>query len=374
MNTDTLFALLRETVTGQPAIDKPTEGVGVACRVAKAHDLLHLLGGAADTAWGEEILQAQWQAMYRAERFTYELDRLSHALEAAQVRHIPLKGAVLRHAYPDTWMRTSCDMDILIQESDLERVSTLFTDTLSLQPAGKGTHDRAFFTESGLHIELHYSLIEDGLVKNAGAILSRVWEVSRPVEGAVWRLQMPDELFYFYHVAHLAKHVLGGGCGIRPLLDLWVLRHRVVYDASARQALIDEGDLTAFEAVAVGLSEVWFSAGAHDDRTEPLETYILRGGTYGNEENRLLTQHVAKGGRGKYILSRVFASYETLCVYYPEIKGRRWLVPYGQVRRWCRLLLPAKRKRSLQEWQTSRRLEEDPRATSTAQMLKDLGL
>lgn len=37
-----------------------------------------------------------------------------------KIAYIPLKGAVIRPYYPYDSMRTSCDIDILIHEEDLE--------------------------------------------------------------------------------------------------------------------------------------------------------------------------------------------------------------------------------------------------------------
>ncbi|MFX7845188.1 nucleotidyltransferase family protein, partial [Acinetobacter baumannii] len=80
---------------------------------------------------------------------------------------------------------------------------------------------------SGQHIELHFNLIEDHRIKGASAILNRVWDAAVPCGGWTYQYEMPDELFYFYHIAHMAKHVENGGCGIRPFLDIWVLMHYV---------------------------------------------------------------------------------------------------------------------------------------------------
>ncbi len=372
-NWDTLFVLLRRAIVGEPVAEQPLKGLELACRLAQKHDLLHLLGDVEDPSCATRILDAQGQALYRAERMTYELDRMCALLEKHHIPHIPLKGAVLRHAYPEVWMRTSCDIDLLVPEKDLDRATNLFQDELHWELTRKGSHDRSFHTDSELHIELHYTLIEGSLVKNSGVVLSTVWNVVESVEGYQWRRRMPDALFYYYHIAHMARHFQSGGCGVRSVMDLWILRHRVPGDAAGRQRLLEEGGLASFEQGMVELSEVWFSSAPYDEKTTRLAEYILRGGTYGMTENRLLIQRVSKGRMG-YLISRLFASYENLCVYYPKIKGRRWLIPYAQVRRWGRMLLPSKRRAAWKELQCGHHLADGEYVGEIRAICQDLDL
>jgi len=369
---DTLFALLRQTVTGTPAGERPPEEVEYACRLAHMHDLLHLMG-VAEGSCAPKVLEAQGQALYRSERLSYTLDRLCEVLEEAGVPHIPLKGAVLRHTYPEVWMRTTCDIDILIPEQDLDRACACLQNTLHWELVSKGSHDRCFNTESDLHVELHYSLIEDGVVKNATAVLSRAWQMSTPAEGCTWRHEMPDAFFYFYHIAHTAKHMQNGGCGIRSILDVWMMHHRMQGDEEGRRLLLEEGGLRTFSDAVTHLSEVWFSGAPFDDSTRRLTTYILRGGAYGEMDNRLLIQRLSKGRCG-YLRSRLFTSYDRLCYYYPVIKGRRWLIPYGQLRRWFRLLVPRKRRQAMEELRRGRELISGTNTSEIAAICQDLGL
>jgi hypothetical protein len=49
----------------------------------------------------------------------HEFERICLVLEKAKIPHIPLKGSVLRKLYKEPWLRTSCDIDILVQEETL---------------------------------------------------------------------------------------------------------------------------------------------------------------------------------------------------------------------------------------------------------------
>lgn len=102
---------------------------------------------------------------------------------------------------------------------------------------------------------------------------------------------MPDEYFYFYHIAHMAKHFVGtGGCGIRPFLDIWILNNRINFDREKRANLLSDGELDVFAKQAELLAEIWFGTAEHTEITKQMEEYILRGGVYGTNENRITVQ------------------------------------------------------------------------------------
>ena len=57
--------------------------------------------------------QKQLAAVFRYEQ-QYEFQRICAVLEQAEVSYIPLKGLLLRNCYPEGWMRTSGDLDLLV--------------------------------------------------------------------------------------------------------------------------------------------------------------------------------------------------------------------------------------------------------------------
>ena len=90
-------------------------------------------------------------------------------------------------------MRTSCDIDVLVKEENLKP-----------------------------------------------AIFDRVWEVSEEISPCHY--VMPDEVFYCYTISHIRKHLKDGGCGVRPLIDLWVLNNKIGCDDKKREELLKKAD------------------------------------------------------------------------------------------------------------------------------------
>ena len=149
---------------------------------------------------------------------------------------------------------------------------------------------------------------------------------------------MTGELFLLYHIYHMAKHFINGGCGIKPLVDLWLIRNKMPIDESRALAMLEEGGLLEFYKKSIALCNVWFDGGVHDTTTREMEEYILQGGVYGTLEQQLAMSQSRKGGKGKHLMSKIFLPYRKMLIYYPSLQKAPILYPIYQVRRWLRIL------------------------------------
>lgn len=381
--TNILFALLRCAVcetklTGQERAQYSPGMLPELLRMASKHDVAHLLVVGLkknDLLTKEDAkLEAHMlKAVYRHERMRYAYEEICNALEEAQIPFLPLKGSVIRKYYPEPWMRTSCDIDILVHSEDWEKARAYLQQQRNYVELGRSTHDVSLETPNGIHVELHYNLMEEGRVKNAIGVLRSVWDYATLRENSGYWYEMTDAYFYFYHIAHMAKHFEVGGCGIRPFLDLWILDHKEDADIPARNALLEQGKLLPFAEGARRLSEVWLAGREPDALTRQMENYLLRGGIYGSAENRVALQQRKQGGRLGYLLSRIFAPYAILKRYYPVLEKHPWLFPAMQVRRWLMLLRPDVAQRTRRELLVNGTLDKT-RAEDMHALLKSLGL
>ncbi len=355
-----LFALLRSAICGTPLqeqekVSASPEMLSKLVAISKRHDISHLLAFACDInsipiSGAVDIKADIAKAVYRYEQINYELGRFCKALEQAQIAFMPLKGAVLRNYYPKPWMRTSCDIDVLVHEADAEQATDLLVADCGYTRAGKNSHDISLFSPNHVHIELHYQLVEDWFVNpSATTALSEIWSHAVKAAGFDYRYEMPDDFFYFYHIAHMAKHFENGGCGIRSFLDLWILDHIDGVNQANRDALLQQGGLLQFAGIARLLSKIWFGNGIHTVLTQYMEQFVLSGGVYGTSENRIAVQQQRKGGRFKYALSKIFIPYDVIKFHYPILKKHRWLTPIMEVRRWFKLAFCGHAKRTLRE-------------------------
>ena len=377
-----LFSIIRNVVCGEPL----SQSVQDACTpevleslysLAKKHDLAHLIAcglekfDKPDSEIISKFQDAKKRAVMRYLRSEYELNRIGHVLENNRIQHIPLKGAVLREYYPEQWMRTSGDLDILVHENEVEQASGVLETTLRYTRIKKGDHDISLRSSSGLLIELHYLAIDEGRFPHAQRILSRIWDDSIATSG--FRRNLPDELFYFYHIAHMAKHIENGGCGIRPFLDLWILNHKMHFDVQNRRKLLEGGMLVPFAEAAEKLSEVWFSQMKMDPLSQHFEDYVLRGGTHGILENQIGVYQTKLGSKIRYALQKIFLPYDTLKYHYPILQKHKFLTPIFEVIRWLKLLFKGGIKRSAREMQMNVSMTGE-RMTEIQQLLLYLGL
>ena len=349
--------------------------------LSKSHDMAHIVSAELDAQGllknGDEISEKfrkqHMIAIFRYERINYELEEICTALENAQIQFIPLKGSIIRKHYPEPWMRTSCDIDVLVRSEDLDRATKCIQDDLGYDVEGKGSHDVSMFSPSGVHVELHYDLVEEDIVNNCCEILKNAWDYATPISEGAYRCNFSDAMFYFYHIAHMAKHFEIGGCGVRPLLDLWILDKQDGYDAVVRDALLESGALLKFTTAARSLASVWFDGTEHTETTAQMEQYLLFGGVYGNMENRVAIQQHKKGGKFKYIVSRIFLPYSTIKFHYPILQKHRWLTPVMQVRRWFKLIFRGGLKRSMNEININAKMSDDKKESAT-ELLERIGL
>ena len=384
---DTLFMLLRSQIC-DAAVDTElaervvgdTEAFGKLYSLSKNHDVAHIVGAALDAAGllpaesetAAKFRKQHFTAVYRYKRIEYELSELLRVLNDAKIDHIPLKGSVIRRHYPAPWMRTSCDIDILVHNEDLERAADVLSNVLHYKREETTSHDISFFAASGVHVELHYDLIEESVNAKARQVLESVWSHASVASGE-HTLELSDAMFFFYHEAHAAKHLVQGGCGIKPFIDQWVLEYKVEHDKEARGALLAEGDMTAFYAGAQALCDAWLSGKEHTEITMIMQEMVLTGGTYGVMENLVSIQQIKSGGKLKYALSRIFLPYDVLKFHYPVLIKHKWLTPFFEVVRWLKLIFCGGLRRSARELKRNSTVS-DNETRKAQELLNQLGL
>ncbi len=348
-------------------------------KLSKAHDAAHLVGAALEKSGvlfdgdiKNKFDNQVFTAIYRYENINAELEEIREILREENIEFIPLKGAVIRQYYPEPWMRTSSDIDLLIKSEQLEYAINALIDRLSYECKGKGVDEISLCSPSGVHLELHCTLSADYVVEEVGSVLADIWTYAERVDKTC-EYRLKDEAFYYYHIAHMAKHVMHGGCGVKPFVDLWVLEHKVEHSDEKRKDLLFRGGIEKFAEAARALSKVWFEDGEHTDVTKKLENFVLSGGVYGTLENSVSVGQNKKGGKIKYILSRVWLSYDVLKIQYPNLEKHKWLLPFYEVKRWFRLLFKGGVKRSVNEIKITANMDSE-KVERSARLMSELGL
>ncbi|MBE5747108.1 MAG: hypothetical protein E7352_02905 [Clostridiales bacterium] len=362
------FALLRFEINGTELCDDvknliTAETLPALFKLSKKHDLAHLIGDALqkngllpdDSEAKKRFVRERNLAIYRYERIQYDFEQICEILKKAEIKYIPLKGSVVRQYYPEPWMRTSCDIDILVAEEDLDRAIARLVEDGGYEKGEKCFHDVSLASPCGVHLELHYNLVEkdeklDGLLANA-------WGHTATNDNLCHL--MTNEYLLFYLLAHMKHHFMKGGCGVRPFIDLYLLTRFVEIDRAVFADFCEQGGVSKLAEECLALSQYWFGEGAGTALTEKLSEYILTGGVYGSTENKVMLQQAKSGGRFKYILSRIWLPYQWLKYSYPSLEGKRWLTFFYQIRRWCSIIFKRKKvKKGLNEMSLSQQIDK----------------
>ena len=337
-----LIALLRAVLCGTQWDTQLTfEQFKSVHRLADTHDLAHLVYVALEQsgtlppaatpeeqAFLDEAAEQVISVQYRYAKLDAEMEHISTVFEREGIDYMPLKGAVLRVMYPEPWMRTSCDIDILVREPDLDRAVTALVAE-GFETDGVRNHHDVLLKCDGVNLELHHNLLER--MPQSDAVLCTVWD--HTVNRGHYFVDTPA-FFVYHHFAHMAHHVLCGGCGVRTVMDLWLLVHNSQCSASEVLDLCRKGGLDVFAEQVCTLAEVWFGDGEPIDGTEELARFILRGGVFGSETQRYASSAARHGKRG--MAKRViFMPYEDLKHVYPQLDGKPHLTPYYQCCRIC---------------------------------------
>ncbi len=346
-------------------------------RIAKGHDLAHLVAASLKKneihlsgEVGVKFQKQLFMSVFRCEKMQYELKRLSELLEKAEIPFVPLKGSILRAYYPEAWMRTSCDIDLFVSDCDLDRISRFLTESAGYEADGQWNGERSFHTPDGIHLEVHFYEEADD---EEGLIFREILDHVAPVDGFRYRMQMEWEYFYVHHVLHMAKHFSHGGCGIRPFLDLVLIRNKISLDSDRKKAYLEKFNLTAFARAAEDLASVWFGTASHTALTEQMEDYLFSAGIYGSIENKVALEKSGKGKNLSGFFAHVWLSFDDIKHQYPAMIRHKWLYPFCQFRRWFRLIFCGGLKRSLSHLHHNRTMSAE-KVDRVAHLMDELNL
>ena len=377
-----IFKILKCALDGEAIGDVSgldREAWGRIYSVSKKHDLAHIVGYVLSSSQVEidEDIRKTFEkvanmAAFRYVKRSYELDAIKGALSSAQIPFLPLKGSVISEYYKEPWLRTSCDIDVLVKKEDLEKAKCAIIDTLGyeLQPSST-MHDVSLMSPSGVHLELHFELKEE-LFKESKA-LTEIWQGDGILPASDYEYKMTNEMFLFYHIYHMAKHFQNGGCGIKPILDLWIIKNKMGYDEEKAIALLQDEGYLLFYKNALDLMDVWLDGKEHTLVTKNMERYILNGGVYGSTEQNIVMAQNKRGGVLKNLWHRIFMPYKLLVIKYPSLKKCPPLYPVYLIIRWFGALFGRNRGLAFEELRANQKISQEER-DAAKKLNEQLGL
>lgn len=306
--------------------------------LAKRHMLLPLLcDGLQKAGVWEQVPQeaaktlenACMQAVYQDAQKEYYRQKLEECLKEKQIPYVFLKGAVLKYDYPDPFLRTMCDMDVLVHTESYPQIDKIAQEFKGEAGHRDGNHRNYRFL-GGVEVEFHPNLIHQDTP--VGTEINPGWQYTEQTPDGV---RMTEEGIYLNTLCHLANHFVLGGVGVRFVLDVWVNRHlrKNPIDRGKVEKELESFGLLDFAKNIEALADCWFGKGESSPLLEELGEYILTSGSHGHAERAILNSvTLSKGGnRTSALWGKIFYSRKEMEDRFPWSKGKPLLLPIA----WC---------------------------------------
>ncbi len=318
------------------------------------------------------------------EKQIYLIDRIKTVFDKANIPHIFLKGAVLKARYPEPYMRSMGDIDVLVNKTDHHAALTQLK-RIGFTITGDSRAHTNLLSPEKMRVELHPELYSSIHPKYDG-LFHDVWSHAVLVDKQTHRFTPDFELAYLTY--HTIKHFYGTGVGLRTVLDigLYAKHHENTIDSAAFRSFLKAHHLLTVFMNMLELSERCFSLSAFDnlrkDHTmtdtlyDGIIKHIFASGVHGKSASynpfigRVGAARLKKQGRLRFALTLLFPSYA-------DMKATRgWLrspllLPFAWAGRLMRLLF-GRTKRSFKK--IKHLCFKRAKADETSAMFRELGL
>lgn len=327
-----LLALLRSVLNGEKPPELP-EGLsfGGVLELAKAHSVANMAFYGIERLEKKpaEPLLSEWEqirdkAIVKDINQLSELEQISTAMSERNIRHLPLKGSVLKELYPQSDMRTMADIDMLIDEENAAAARDIMRELgYSCEHFGYDIHD-IYYKQPIMNVEIHRELFgEEG--QQFGEIFAEPFSLCEKTEGM--RARFTEEYFLAYVIAHAIKHYSEGGTGIRSFMDIAVYLRAKPVDTEKVCGILEPSGCADMARDLIGLSRVWFEGAESSERYDKMAEYVISGGTYGTIQNSVENK-VREQGKAKYFLRLIFPTFWHMKQHYPVLKKAPVLLPF----------------------------------------------
>lgn len=252
----------------------------------------HALGNRAPASWkreNDQLLAANLRVIY------CHLE-VHEVLEAEKIPHVFLKGAASGEFYPDPFLRTMGDVDVLVPESEFDRAGSALCEAGFAASEDSGGVHRAFHRGRDT-CELHRSVngIPQGPAESGiRQALQGIFSEARHGQTEFGTIPVPD---VFCHglvlLLHTAAHLTSEGVGLRHLCDWAVFAAALENDAFCQifEERLKAAGLWHFAQLLTLCAEAFLGAPhrawAGEAEAKVLDAMILdilQGGNFGHKD------------------------------------------------------------------------------------------
>lgn len=344
-----LLSIIKATLEGN-LIEKNSEiSQTKLYSLAKFHSIEHLLYYQLQIFDEEDVItlikQSYMKQVHKTALFDVELEAICDALEQKHIKHMPLKGSIMKHLYPSIEMRSMADLDILFEKNKHKEVANIFKE-LGYTREGKGSdsnHD-VYMRAPLMNVEMHKEMMNE--VFAYAKYYETIWDNVILKSGTNYQYFLSNEDFYIFHICHAGKHFDNGGTGIRTIVDEYVYLNKYQDTLNWQYIYQELGklNLTLFEKNIKNLAFYWFDENYQFTETEKtllndLTNFIVSSGTYGTTKQFMIQKgfisedmlNTVNQSKFKFIVRKIFPTFKDMKRKYIILKKMPFLLPFF----WC---------------------------------------
>ena len=258
------------------------------------------------------------------------------------IKHLIVKGAVLRDIYPVKELRTSGDTDVVIQKQDYEKCKEILLSNGFTLSQDTGEELDMYYNGQYFEINNTFEYIND---ETKRFFENPFDERLSYCEGYTYYLYPIYHLVYVLY--HILKHIKNGGAGVRMLLDICVLFNNYSIDVNEFLKIMTSLNLEKSSKTIISICKKLFKLdveleyAVNEDIEEKLIDTIISGGVFGFSNGNLGVVRLAstmsdkatvfssiKAFLGMFIISKDY-----LMKFYPYARRHRILLPVAYFNR-----------------------------------------
>lgn len=371
--TEYLLAVLRAAVKGEKA-GEPPEGIDWRAffELSKKQEVYSMVTQSIDSKYlpqeiARELNDYSKSELVRLIAMQNELKAIEGELERCGIKYMLLKGAVIRNYYPKQSMRQMSDIDIMYDaDKRVSLVSIMESRGYKLMSFGGNSDD---FTKSPYYtFEFHRELFkyEYGFYPD----FSFVWDNAKRVQNST-QYRMSAEDLYLHHIAHMYKHSMLGGFGIRFLIDTYLIvsKEQNNWNSDYINKKLAEFSLLDFEKQVRRIAFAVMNGSALSDEDVDFFNEKVGFGIYGNQRvgiELLYNDFKEKRGRTSalsFAVYRLFPDKDFMKREYPVLSKRPYLLWFYYILRILSKSVHSFKKARL-EMQTVKDIEKEQKNNS----------
>ena len=333
-----LIELIKTSLEAKDTIELDRDvNYGDLCKIARSHHveniiypLLNKFEGFSQSELGKTMNKWFMISLTKSETQTIQAEKIMEEFEKNCIKHIPLKGYLIKELYPSPHMRQSNDFDIYVPFEQIDKAAEIM-DSLGYSycknSVGIGMHTE-FKLGLFVEVEVHKSLMAPEFPKWC-KLCEEIVANAKLKDGWKYRYEFSKEDYYLYMQLHTIKHLKFSSSGIKSIADIYIyLRHfEDILDWEYINNMLRKGNLLEIDKNLRSLSNYWFKGEAPENEIiYSLSDYIIDSGAFGTMEQYLSGRKTDETKVGR-IIKTFFLPVTEMKIKYPILNKIPVLLP-----------------------------------------------